>query len=123
MIDYSYWQDSPTCNFFGLCIDGKKAETDYQEIVFALKKALQNQSKLSLIIYIKNLDGFSPEFITESLEFTSQHQNEIKSIAIVTNEQWKEFIQPFEAKLPEVCIQHFDPSQMKYAWRWLQELV
>lgn len=105
----------------GIEIDGEISEEDMEELEekFNQKKNKHGRNnRLNLLVEVTDINYTLDGFIKE-IGFDKRHLDDMKKIAVVSNDKWVEYAEKIVQYLPDVDIDLFDTSEKEQAIAWL----
>lgn len=101
-------------------IDGEITKDDYDRLDQAIIEKLKETEKVKLFCWIKDLSGITAEAIISDFKLLVKHYTNIEKMAIVSTEDWIEWVTKLEAVLP-MEVKYFDNDEKDLAWKWLMK--
>ena len=102
---------------FWIQINGRITTAEYQDLLKTVEDRLKNQSPVSFLVDIDELDGSDVGAMFADRNFGLTHLRDIKRIALVGNQPWCEKLcaipNPFKFE-----IRAFDEASEFEAWNW-----
>jgi SpoIIAA-like len=101
-------------------ISGELSKAEVSQIQAAALKAIQRWSKISALLVLENFQGWKKEGDWGDISFLIEHDKEIAKIAVVGDEQWRDFSNAFLAKgFRQAQVEYFLPGDLAKARVWL----
>ena len=96
-------------------ISGELGKSEVSQIQAAALDAIRRCGKISALFILENFHGWKrePDFLTE-------HDKDIAKIAVVGDEEWRDFAYAFLAKgFRQAEVEYFLPGDLAKARAWL----
>jgi len=90
--------------------------SDFQEFEGAVNNELKTAPKITLLLNLTNMAGFTLDVAWEDIQFTRAHAHDFKRIAVVTNSQWVTWLGWLPAAFTDAEIEHFEDLDAANAW-------
>ena len=101
-------------------ISGELSKAEVSEIQAAALKAIQRWSKISALFILENFQGWKKEGDWGDISFLVAYDKNIAKIAVVGDEQWRDFANAFLAKgFREAQVEYFLPADLAKARVWV----
>ena len=101
-------------------INGELSKAEVTEIQAAALKAIQRWNKISALFILENFQGWKREGNWGDISFLIEHDKNITKIAVVGDEQWRDFASAFLAKgFRQAEVEYFLPADLAKARAWL----
>ena len=101
-------------------ISGELGKSEVSQIQAAALDAIRRCGKISALFILENFRGWKREPDWGDVTFLTEHDKDIAKIAVVGDEEWRDFAYAFLAKgfrQPEV--EYFLPGDLAKARAWL----
>ncbi len=83
--------------------------------------AIQRYGKISALFILENFQGWKREGDWGDVSFLIEHDKEIAKIAVVGDEQWRDFVYAFLAKgFRQAAVEYFLLADLAKARAWLE---
>ena len=104
-----------------LKISGELDRSEVSQIQAAALEAIRRWGKVSALFLLENFQGWRREGGWGDISFMTEHDKDIAKIAVVGDEQWRDFIYGFLAKgFREAEVEFFVPADLEKARAWLE---
>jgi SpoIIAA-like len=101
-------------------ISGELSKAEVSQIQAAALKAIQRWSKISALFILENFQGWKKEGDWGDISFLIEHDKDIAKIAVVGDEQWRDFTSAFLAKgFRQARVEYFLPGDLAKARVWV----
>lgn len=102
-------------------ISGELSKSEVSQIQAAALEAIRRCGKISALFILENFQGWKREAEWGDVSFLIEHDKEIAKIAVVGEDQWRDFTYAFLAKgFREAEIEFFLPADLTKARAWLE---
>ena len=102
-------------------ISGELSKSEVSQIQAAALEAIRRCGKISALFILENFQGWKREGEWGDVSFLIEHDKEIAKIAVVGEDQWRDFTYAFLAKgFREAEIEFFMPAVLTKARAWLE---
>ena len=105
-------------NLLKVNVYGEFTMEDYQEFEQAVSRELETESKIVLLMDLSEMVGFTLDVAWEDIKFTKSHYHDFERIAVVTTDQWQQWMGWLGAAFTDADVQVFD--SVVEAESWLQ---
>ncbi len=100
-------------------VEGEVTAEDYEVLEEAIKDKLKETDQVNILCRVKELSKITAQAILEDFKLGVKHYKNIGKIAVVSSEDWTEWITKLSAILP-VESKHFDTEEIDEAWSWVK---
>jgi len=101
-------------------ITGDLSKPEVTQIQAAALKAIQRFGKIRALFVLENFEGWKRNDSWGDIGFLTAHDKDIVKIAIIGDEQWRDFVCAFLAKgFRQAQIEYFLPGDAATARAWL----
>ncbi len=101
-------------------ISGELSKTEVSKMQAGAAAAIQRWGKIKALLILENFRGWSREGDWGDITFMTEHDKDIDKIAVVGDEEWKDFFFAFLAKgFRQAAIEYFLPGDLAKARAWL----
>lgn len=101
-------------------ISGELSRSEVGEIQAAARAAIAHWSKISALFILEDFAGWKRDSGWGDLSFLTAHDHEIAKIAVVGDEQWRDWVNAFLAKgFRQAQVEYFLPAEAAKARAWL----
>lgn len=105
----------------GFKISGKITAEDYDVLLPAMDKAIEDQGSVNLLVLVEGLEGWkSFDAAKADFQFGTQQYRQVGKAAFVSDKRWFEWLikvmGPFTRRTDE---RNFDTHQLDEAWAWI----
>ena len=100
-------------------IEGEVLAEDYERLEAAIKEKLEKTDKVNILCRVKELSNITAGAILEDFKLGIKHYKNIGKIAVVSSEDWTEWVTKLSAILP-VETKHFNMEEIGEAWSWVK---
>ena len=105
---------------FVVNISGQLDKNEMEEIQKNCEAAISQLGQVKILVFIKDFAGWEKGQDWEDTSFSDRNDQNIKKMAIVGEEQWRDMIDMFTLKgLRPVAIEYFTDDQKEEARQWL----
>ncbi len=102
-------------------ISGELGKSEVGQMQAAALDAIQRYGKISALFILENFQGWKREGDWGDVSFLIEHDKEIAKIAVVGDEQWRDFVYAFLAKgFRQAAVEYFLPADLAKARAWLE---
>jgi SpoIIAA-like len=102
-------------------ISGELTKSEVSQIQAAALEAIRRCGKISALFILDNFQGWKREGDWGDVSFLIEHDKEIAKIAVVGDEQWRDFVYAFLAKgFRGAEVEYFLPANLASARAWLE---
>ena len=102
-------------------ISGELSKSEVSQIQAAALEAIRRCGKISALFILENFQGWKREGEWGDVSFLIEHDKEIAKIAVVGEDQWRDFTYAFLAKgFREAKVEFFLPEDLAKARAWLE---
>ena len=95
---------------------GEFVLADYKEFEDMVRTTLVPGGKVSLMIDLRQMAGFTVDVAWEDIKYTRSHPNDFDKIAVVTNSQWVIWSAWLSQMFMNADVQVFDDDQEARGW-------
>ena len=114
------WAWFPEETVMWVSVDGKVTSAGYRKLLDEMEEILKQQSPISFLVNLENLDDFELGAMMADMRFGFSHLKHFKRIALVGHEGWIRKLaglpNPFSVK-----VKAFTKDEEEGAWNWLSE--
>ena len=111
----------PTGPIISAKISGELSKAEVSQIQAAAANAIQRSGKISALFILENFSGWKRAGDWGDISFMTQHDKDIAKIAVVGDEQWRDFVYAFLAKgFRGATIEYFSTADLAKARAWLE---
>lgn len=103
-------------HIYALQISGKLVEDDYKIFRPKLERLLKKNSPLSLLISLKDFDGWSAKAAWEDMKIGFKHDDDFLRIAIVGESTWEKIMVDFGDLFMDTEVNYFKDQSDALAW-------
>jgi hypothetical protein len=101
-------------------ISGELSKPEATQMQTAALKAIQRWSKISALFILENFQGWKKEGDWGDIKFLIDHDKDIAKIAVVGDEQWRDFVYAFLAKgFRQAQVEYFISADLTKARVWV----
>jgi hypothetical protein len=101
-------------------ISGELSKPEVTQMQTAALKAIQRWSKISALFVLENFQGWKKEGDWGDIKFLIDHDKDIAKIAVVGDEQWRDFVYAFLAKgFRQAQVEYFILADLTKARVWV----
>lgn len=98
---------------------GEFVLADYKEFEDMVRSTLASGGKVSLLIDLRQMAGFTVDVAWEDIKYTRSHPDDFDKIAVVTDSQWVIWSAWLSQMFINADLQVFDDDEE--ARRWLEQ--
>jgi len=103
-------------------ISGEIARSEVSQIQATALDAIRRCGKISALFILENFQGWKREGNWGDITFLTEHDKDIAKIAVVGDEQWRDFVYAFLAKgFRQAAVEYFLPADLAKARAWLNQ--
>jgi hypothetical protein len=103
-------------------ISGEIARSEVSQIQAAALDAIRRCGKISALFILENFQGWKREGNWGDITFLTEHDKDIAKIAVVGDEEWRDFVDAFLAKgFRQAAVEYFLPADLAKARAWLNQ--
>ncbi|WP_158593231.1 STAS/SEC14 domain-containing protein [Planomicrobium sp. Y74] len=99
---------------------GKPVKEDADKLENAIKEKFGDDGKFNVLIIAKDVDMPTMTGMWERIKVQTKHMGQIQKAALVSEKEWVEIAESMHKLVPGVKTEHFPPSQLDDAWKWIQ---
>ena len=99
---------------------GKLSKEDYELFVPQLEELMGQSDKVSLLVELRDFQGWTVGALWEESKFAAKHFSDIKRLAIVGDRKWEKGIAVFTRAFTNARVRYFDISEMDGAKEWIR---
>ena len=103
-------------HIYAFRVTGKLVENDYKLFRPKLDRLVKKYSPLSLLIELRDFEGWSAKAAWEDLKVGFQHDQDFLRIAIVGESVWEKILTDFSDLFTDTEIEYFDDNSVALAW-------
>jgi SpoIIAA-like len=101
-------------------ISGELSKPEVTQMQTVALKAIQRWNKISALFILENFQGWKKEGDWGDIKFLIDHDRNIAKIAVVGDEQWRDFAYAFLAKgFRQAQVEYFVPADLTKARVWV----
>ena len=101
-------------------ISGELSKPEVTQMQTVGLKAIQRWNKISALFILENFQGWKKEGDWGDIKFLIDHDRNIAKIAVVGDEQWRDFAYAFLAKgFRQAQVEYFVPADLTKARVWV----
>jgi hypothetical protein len=89
---------------------------DYQRFEQEVARQLDQQGKLSLLIDLRDMLGYTVDVALEDIKFTRQHRRDVGRIAILSDREWVKWTALLSQLFMDAELKVFDDEPAARAW-------
>jgi hypothetical protein len=102
-------------------ISGELSKSEVSQLQAAALEAIQRCGKISALFILENFQGWKREGSWGDISFLTAHDQDIAKIAVVGDEQWRDFAYAFLAKgFRQAQVEYFLAADLEKARAWLE---
>ena len=95
---------------------GEFVLADYKEFEDMVRSTLVPGGKVSLLIDLRQMAGFTVDVAWEDVKYTRSHSNDFDKIAVVTHSQWVIWSAWLSQMFIKADLQVFDDGEVARGW-------
>ncbi len=103
-------------HIFAFEVSGKLVEADYAEFRPKLDQLLKKERPLSLLIKLKDFDGWTAKAAWEDLKIGFNHDDDFLRIAIVGKSLWEQVMAELGNLFLATKVRYFDDTSIALSW-------
>lgn len=101
-------------------IGGELTKSEVSQMQAAALAAIRRCGKISALFILENFTGWARAGDWGDITFLTEHDKDISRIAVVGDEQWRDFAEAFLAKgFREAAVEYFLTADLAKARAWL----
>ena len=101
-------------------ISGELSKSEVGQLQTAALEAIRRCGKISALFILEDFAGWKRDSGWGDLTFLTAHDHEIAKIAVVGDEEWRDFVEAFLAKgFRQAVVEYFLPAELIKARAWL----
>jgi len=101
-------------------ITGELTKSEVGQIQQAALEAMRRCGKVSALFILESFAGWARAGEWGDITFMTEHDQDIAKIAVVGEEQWRDFAEAFLAKgFRQAAVEYFLPADLAKARAWL----
>lgn len=102
-------------------ISGELGKSEVIQMQAAAVDAMRRRGKISALFILDDFHGWKREEGWGDVTFMNEHDKDIAKIAVVGDEQWRDFVYAFLAKgFRQAAVEYFLPADLAKARAWLE---
>jgi len=102
-------------------ISGELNRSEVKQIQAAALAAIRRYGKISALFILEEFNGWKREDDWGDISFLTAHDKDIVKIAVVGDEQWRDYVYAFLAKgFRQAAVEYFSPADLAKALAWLE---
>lgn len=110
----------PTGPIISAKITGELTKSEVSQMQAAALAAIGRGGKISALFILENFAGWARAGDWGDITFMTEHDQDIAKIAVVGEEQWRDFAEAFLAKgFRQAAVEYFLPAELAKARAWL----
>ncbi len=102
-------------------IDGRLEKQDYERFTPLAEERIERHGKISLLVHVGNMSGWSPKGLWEDLKFDAKHYDDIDRLAIVADSDDRRWMATLSKPLTKASVRFFTESEVSEARAWVQQ--
>ncbi len=118
MIDY---REVPESNVAEIVIDGPVSKQDYDEVCDRLVALIERRGSIRLLEDIREIGHIDLSIIPADIAFAFHHLKEISHCAIVSEEEWLDWLAKALDPLLSCKVRYFKRQELQAARDWLNQ--
>ena len=101
-------------------ISGELSKAEVSQMQALALEAIRRCGKISALFILENFQGWKRGGNWGDITFLTEHDKDITKIAVVGDEQWRDFVEAFLAKgFRQAAVEYFHPADIAKARAWL----
>ncbi len=104
-----------------LRIHGRLEKADYEQFVPLAERRIAQHGKISLLVHVELLRGWSLGGLWEDLKFDAKHYTHVRRIALVADRASKHWLATLSRPFTGAEIRFFTEDALEDAREWLRE--
>ncbi len=100
-------------------ITGTLEKADYEVLVPAIEKRIDDHGKADLLLNISHFHGWSPRAFWEDLKFDIKHYNHISRLALVAEDMGKQWMATLSKPFTSAEVRFFSEDAHETAREWV----
>jgi hypothetical protein len=101
-------------------ISGELTKSEVSQMQSAALAAIRRCGKISALFILEKFAGWARAGDWGDITFMTEHDQDIVKIAVVGEEQWRDFAEAFLAKgFRQAAVEYFLPADLAKARAWL----
>ena len=101
-----------------LQLQGQLAEGEYDQLAQRFAELIHRYGDVDLLVDTYELAGYTPQTLWHDMRFTSQHRNDFRRVAVVSDATWQKWLVNLAEPIVEGDVAYFTDYQK--AERWLE---
>jgi stage II sporulation SpoAA-like protein len=102
-------------------ISGELSKSEVSQLQAAALEAIRRSGKISALFILENFQGWKREDQWGDISFLTGHDKDIAKIAVVGDEQWRDYVYAFLAKgFRQAAVEYFFPADLARARAWVE---
>jgi hypothetical protein len=94
---------------------------DYREFIPPAEARIERQSKVNLLVRIKNFHGWTPSALWEDLKFDVKHFNDVGRLAVVGEDDSGKWMTTVSRPFTGAEVEFFTKQQLDAARDWVRQ--
>lgn len=109
----------PQPGSFELSIQGKLEAEDYRKFTPTVESSIAEHGKADLLVHLPAELQFTPGAIWEDLKFTATHYNDIRRLAVISDDPSKSWLATIAKPFTRADVRFFPTTSIDKAREWL----
>ena len=110
----------PQPGTFELSIQGKLEAEDYRKLTPIVEASIAERGKANLLVHLPSELQFTPGALWEDLKFTATHYNDIRRLAVVSDDPSKSWLASIAKPFTRADVRFFPTTSIDAAKEWLE---
>ena len=100
-------------------LTGKLVKEDYNTIVPAVDRALEQHGKIRMLILMHDFHGWTVSAMWEDTKFGARHFRDIERLAMVGETEWQHGMAIFCKPFTTATVRYFERDEIEAARAWV----
>lgn len=114
-------EETPAGKIVTLRIKEKLSRDDYDEFVPMIEGMMEDNSKIRLLVELRDFEGWTAGALWEDTKFAARHFNDIERLAVVGDKRWEKGVTVFIKPFTKADVRYFDRNVIDEARQWVRE--
>jgi len=105
-----------------LQLQGQLSEGEYDQLARRFSELFHRYNNVDLLVDTYGLESYTPQTLWHDMHFTSQHFNEFRRVAVVSDATWQKWLVSLTDSIADGELAYFTSYQQAEQWleRWVQ---
>jgi hypothetical protein len=99
-----------------LQLQGQLAEGEYDQLTQRFAELINRYGEVDLLVDTFELAGYTPQTLWHDMRFTSQHRNDFRRVAVVSDATWQKWLVNLADPIVAGEVAYFTDYQKAEQW-------